>query len=53
MTGGYAGKILRVNLTTKEISRIDTAKYEEFGGGAGGGGGMGKVQPKTQAKPKE
>ncbi len=35
MTGGYAGKILRVNLTTKEISAIDTAKYEEYGGGYG------------------
>jgi aldehyde:ferredoxin oxidoreductase len=35
MPGGYTGKILRVNLTTKEISRIDTAKYEEFGGGHG------------------
>jgi len=37
MTGGYTGKILRVNLTTKEISTIDTAKYEEFGGGYGMG----------------
>ena len=35
MPGGYTGKILRVNLTTKEISTIDTAKYEEFGGGHG------------------
>ncbi len=35
MPGGYTGKILRVNLTTKEISKIDTAKYEEFGGGHG------------------
>jgi aldehyde:ferredoxin oxidoreductase len=35
MTGGYTGKILRVNLTTKSIGRIDTAKYEEFGGGHG------------------
>ena len=35
MPGGYTGKILRVNLTTKEISRIDTAKYEDFGGGHG------------------
>jgi aldehyde:ferredoxin oxidoreductase len=35
MTGGYAGKILRINLTTKSISTIDTAKYEEFGGGFG------------------
>jgi aldehyde:ferredoxin oxidoreductase len=37
MTGGYAGKILRVNLTTKAISRIDTEKYEEYGGGHGMG----------------
>lgn len=35
MAGGYTGKILRVNLTTKTISTIDTAKYEEFGGGHG------------------
>jgi aldehyde:ferredoxin oxidoreductase len=37
MTGGYTGKILRVNLTTKTISTIDTARYEEFGGGYGMG----------------
>ncbi len=35
MTYGYAGKILKINLTTKEISRLDTAQYEEFGGGTG------------------
>jgi len=35
MTGGYAGKIVRVNLTTRAISKIDTAQYEEFGGGFG------------------
>ena len=35
MTGGYTGKILRVNLSTKTIGTIDTAKYEEFGGGHG------------------
>ncbi len=35
MTGGYAGKILRVNLTTKAITTLDTAPYEEFGGGYG------------------
>jgi aldehyde:ferredoxin oxidoreductase len=34
---GYAGKILKINLTKKEISIIDTAKYAEFGGGAGMG----------------
>jgi aldehyde:ferredoxin oxidoreductase len=37
MTGGYAGKILRVNLTSKSISAIDTAQYEEYGGGHGFG----------------
>jgi aldehyde:ferredoxin oxidoreductase len=34
-TPGYTGKILRVNLTTKQISSIDTSKYEAFGGGYG------------------
>jgi aldehyde:ferredoxin oxidoreductase len=28
-------KILRVNLTTKTIDTIDTARYEAFGGGFG------------------
>ncbi|MBN2321026.1 MAG: hypothetical protein JXR49_18250 [Acidobacteria bacterium] len=37
MANGYAGKILKVNLTTKEISAIDSARYEEFGGGVGMG----------------
>jgi len=37
MANGYTGKILRVNLTTKEIGALDTAKYEEFGGGYGMG----------------
>jgi aldehyde:ferredoxin oxidoreductase len=35
MANGYAGKILKINLTTKEIATIDTAQYEEFGGGVG------------------
>ena len=35
MANGFAGKILRVNLTTRQIGTIDTAKYEEFGGGYG------------------
>ena len=35
MRNGYAGKILRINLTAKTISTIDTTKYEEFGGGYG------------------
>jgi len=37
MPGGYTGKIARVNLTTKTVSTIETAKYEEFGGGHGMG----------------
>ena len=32
---GYAGKILRVNLTSKKISSIETAKYDQYGGGYG------------------
>ena len=35
MTHGYAGKILKVNLTSRTIGTIDTAKYESFGGGVG------------------
>jgi aldehyde:ferredoxin oxidoreductase len=35
MTGGYTGKILRVDLTKKSIDTIDTEKYEEFGGAHG------------------
>ena len=30
-TPGFAGKILLVNLTTKQISPIDSAKYEAYG----------------------
>jgi aldehyde:ferredoxin oxidoreductase len=37
MANGYAGKILKINLTTKEIGKLDTAQYEEFGGGIGMG----------------
>jgi len=37
MSGGYTGKILRVNLTSKSIDTIDTTKYEEFAGGYGMG----------------
>jgi aldehyde:ferredoxin oxidoreductase len=37
MSGGYTGKIARVNLTTKEITTIATEKYEEYGGGHGMG----------------
>ena len=35
MTGGYSGKILRVNLTDRKIGSIPTSRYEEFGGGYG------------------
>lgn len=35
MANGYAGKILRVDLTTQKISTLDTADYEEWGGGHG------------------
>jgi aldehyde:ferredoxin oxidoreductase len=35
MSNGYAGKILRVNLTTKQVSSIETSRYEQFGGGYG------------------
>ena len=34
---GYAGKILRVDLSTKKISSIPTEKYEQWGGGHGMG----------------
>jgi len=35
MTGGYTGKILRVDLTTGSIGTIDTSDYEDWGGGHG------------------
>jgi aldehyde:ferredoxin oxidoreductase len=34
-TPGFTGKILLVNLTTKEIRPIDSAQYEMYGGGHG------------------
>ncbi|NLD38206.1 MAG: hypothetical protein GX654_15190 [Desulfatiglans sp.] len=34
-SAGFTGKILKVDLTSKKIVTIDTAKYEEFGGGYG------------------
>jgi len=37
MANGYAGKILRVNLTSNVISTLETSRYEEFGGGFGMG----------------
>ncbi len=35
MANGYAGKILRVNLTTQTISTFDTKQYQQWGGGHG------------------
>jgi aldehyde:ferredoxin oxidoreductase len=35
MSHGYAGKILRLNLTQKSVSIIDTARYEQWVGGHG------------------
>ena len=35
MPNGYAGKIARINLTTKQISTLDTEKYIEYAGGHG------------------
>lgn len=32
---GYMGKILRIDLTTRKISTLDTDKYEKWGGGHG------------------
>ncbi len=37
MSNGYAGKILRLNLTNKTSSTLDTAQYETWGGGNGMG----------------
>jgi aldehyde:ferredoxin oxidoreductase len=34
-TPGYAGKILRVNLSTKQTGSLDTSIYESYGGGYG------------------
>jgi aldehyde:ferredoxin oxidoreductase len=40
MSGGYVGKITRINLTTEEISDIDTGAYEQWGGGHGIGSAL-------------
>lgn len=37
MGAGYMGKILRIDLTTRKISALDTANYEKYGGGHGMG----------------
>ncbi len=39
-TGGYVGKILRVDLTARETSVIETEKYTEWGGGHGIGSAL-------------
>jgi aldehyde:ferredoxin oxidoreductase len=46
---GYTGKILRINLTTGEISDLLTSDYEEWGGGHGIGSALffDLVQDKT------
>ena len=37
MGAGYMGKILRIDLTNKKVSHLDTKDYEEYGGGHGMG----------------
>lgn len=40
MANGYAGKILKIDLTTKTTEEIPTAKYEQWGGGHGIGSAL-------------
>ncbi|MBN2243537.1 MAG: aldehyde:ferredoxin oxidoreductase [Acidobacteria bacterium] len=40
MTAGYAGKILRVDLTAKSFGTIPTERYEQYGGGHGMGSAL-------------
>jgi len=46
---GYTGKILRINLTTRVVSSLNTADYEQWGGGHGIGSAIfwDLVQDKT------
>jgi aldehyde:ferredoxin oxidoreductase len=37
---GYAGKILRINLTSRKVSTINTSDYEQWGGGHGIGSAL-------------
>lgn len=37
---GFAGKIVRINLSDATVSYIDTAKYEQWGGGHGMGSAL-------------
>jgi len=40
MANGYAGKILKIDLTTKKVEEIPTSKYEQWGGGHGIGSAL-------------
>ncbi len=40
MAGGYVGKILRLDMTTRTASVINTSDYEEWGGGHGMGSAL-------------
>jgi aldehyde:ferredoxin oxidoreductase len=40
MNNGYAGKILRIDLTSKKVSTIETKKYAQWGGGHGIGSAL-------------
>jgi len=40
MSGGYAGKIARINLSTRAVSLVDTAPYEKWVGGHGIGAAL-------------
>jgi aldehyde:ferredoxin oxidoreductase len=53
--GGYTGKILRVDLTTKKITTEDTMKYKDFLGGTGLGYKIlwDEVKPGTKAADPE
>jgi aldehyde:ferredoxin oxidoreductase len=37
---GYAGKILRINLTSRKVSTLNTSDYEQWGGGHGIGSAL-------------
>jgi len=40
MANGYAGKIMKIDLTTKTVEEIETAQYEQWGGGHGIGSAL-------------
>ena len=37
---GYIGEILRINLTSQEVSTLNTSDYEQWGGGHGIGSAL-------------